>query len=389
MPGIFLSHSSSDKPFVRKLAADLVAHEIPVWFDEWELELGQELTRRVFESLDESSLMVILLSPTSVRSPWVRRELVGALAKEKSLGAGRQFMVPLLIGDCVVPSEIADRLLIDFRQSYHDSIDRLIGFLRSKGAHKIDVPIGKQLVPLIVSDFVNLNEVLLQRRVKYLMERYDKDMEVHEHQLVFAGDEEYASLRLQLLGLKERVESQKSHEQRMRVYETWEVVSRIERGLSDGLITIINGMVKPRALGNWDWVGESCHRFFRAVRAGLARRLILDMGTNLNSPVLAELRHVPDHPFYNEEGAASFFGVPEVSPYVVTDTRTNEYFKMFVPTDSYIGRHVPRQGTEWLHNAFSQGEWARYAVPQMVYWKVFSPPSLVIWSPSNALIGVA
>ena len=43
MPGIFISHSSKDKPFVTKLAMDLVSRDISVWFDKWELETGVNL----------------------------------------------------------------------------------------------------------------------------------------------------------------------------------------------------------------------------------------------------------------------------------------------------------------------------------------------------------
>ena len=37
---VFLSHNSKDKPRVRKLAEDLRAAELRVWFDEWVLKPG-------------------------------------------------------------------------------------------------------------------------------------------------------------------------------------------------------------------------------------------------------------------------------------------------------------------------------------------------------------
>jgi hypothetical protein len=43
MTGIFLSHSSKDKAFVCKLAIDLVNQGMPVWFDAWELEMGDSV----------------------------------------------------------------------------------------------------------------------------------------------------------------------------------------------------------------------------------------------------------------------------------------------------------------------------------------------------------
>ena len=40
---VFLSHSSKDKAIVRPLAERLRAHGLQVWFDEWELRLGDHV----------------------------------------------------------------------------------------------------------------------------------------------------------------------------------------------------------------------------------------------------------------------------------------------------------------------------------------------------------
>lgn len=45
--GIFLSHTSSDKPFVRKLKNDLEIHGVEnIWIDEAEIEIGDSLTKK-------------------------------------------------------------------------------------------------------------------------------------------------------------------------------------------------------------------------------------------------------------------------------------------------------------------------------------------------------
>lgn len=52
MPSLFLSHSSADKTFVEKLAKDLEGVGVNVWFDKWEIKVGDSLrgrSRRAFK----------------------------------------------------------------------------------------------------------------------------------------------------------------------------------------------------------------------------------------------------------------------------------------------------------------------------------------------------
>lgn len=49
MPSLFLSHSSADKTFVEKLAKDLEGVGVNVWFDKWEIKVGDSLTGKIWE----------------------------------------------------------------------------------------------------------------------------------------------------------------------------------------------------------------------------------------------------------------------------------------------------------------------------------------------------
>lgn len=46
MPSIFLSHSSGDKPMVRKIADGLRQQGIRVWIDEAEIHIGESLIQK-------------------------------------------------------------------------------------------------------------------------------------------------------------------------------------------------------------------------------------------------------------------------------------------------------------------------------------------------------
>lgn len=63
MPSLFLSHSSADKTFVEKLAKDLEGVGVNVWFDKWEIKVGDSLTGKIEEGLQANDYLGLVLSP--------------------------------------------------------------------------------------------------------------------------------------------------------------------------------------------------------------------------------------------------------------------------------------------------------------------------------------
>lgn len=92
---LFLSHASEDKPFVEALRAGLPAHA-RTWLDIDNLyashSLSDELRRAI---LDENDYVVLFVSPHSLQSDWVARELAWALEREADLL--RPFVVPVFL----------------------------------------------------------------------------------------------------------------------------------------------------------------------------------------------------------------------------------------------------------------------------------------------------
>ena len=76
---IFLSHNRNDKPFVRKLGHRLAVAGVKVWVDEAEMRLGDSLIEKIQAAIKESDFVGAVLSPDSVTSTWVQRELNMAL----------------------------------------------------------------------------------------------------------------------------------------------------------------------------------------------------------------------------------------------------------------------------------------------------------------------
>ncbi|OGP49626.1 MAG: hypothetical protein A2Y79_04830 [Deltaproteobacteria bacterium RBG_13_43_22] len=126
MSSIFLSHSTKDKAFARRLARDLKAHALRVWVDDAEMVVGDSLIRKLDEAIREMEYLGVLLSPDSIRSEWVQREVEIALNQEIK---GKKIKVlPILYRDCDIPGFLTGRVWADFREesSYEPALTALL-----------------------------------------------------------------------------------------------------------------------------------------------------------------------------------------------------------------------------------------------------------------------
>lgn len=124
MPNLFLSHSSIDKPFVEKLANDLRKIGINIWYDKWEIKVGDSITWKIESGIRENEFFGIVLSPESMSSEWVMSELGAAWSKQmvtKKVG-----VLPILYRDCNIPSFLVDRKYADFRTDYGKGLEELL-----------------------------------------------------------------------------------------------------------------------------------------------------------------------------------------------------------------------------------------------------------------------
>jgi tetratricopeptide (TPR) repeat protein len=97
MPDLFISHATADDPFVAELRQELEALQIPVWVDSRNLRGGDKLAPEIESAIEEASRFLVVLSPSTVNSAWVRREIQQALEVEKSRQADGYRVIPLLL----------------------------------------------------------------------------------------------------------------------------------------------------------------------------------------------------------------------------------------------------------------------------------------------------
>jgi hypothetical protein len=90
---VFISHATEDKDdVVRPLANALVAEGLRVWYDEFELRLGDSLRRKIDAGLAQSRFGVVVLSHSFFAKNWPQYELDGLVTREMT---GEQVILPL------------------------------------------------------------------------------------------------------------------------------------------------------------------------------------------------------------------------------------------------------------------------------------------------------
>ena len=80
---VFISHATKDDDFVKKLRKSLEGSKIPVWVDSRKLRGGSKLKPEIATAIEKASSTIVVLSPNTVNSPWVRKEIKKSLQIEK------------------------------------------------------------------------------------------------------------------------------------------------------------------------------------------------------------------------------------------------------------------------------------------------------------------
>jgi tetratricopeptide (TPR) repeat protein len=92
---LFLSHSTADDGFVRELREALADFGLEVWTDSRQLKGGDRLWSEVAAAIESAVGLVVLVSPDSLQSRWVGRELRHGLEVQAQRGRAAFPVIPL------------------------------------------------------------------------------------------------------------------------------------------------------------------------------------------------------------------------------------------------------------------------------------------------------
>src|SRR5262245_11886584 len=94
---VFISHATSDDAFVRELRLALEGLHIPVWVDSRKLRGGSALAPEIAQAIELARQVLVVLSPRTINSPWLRREIRQAMQVQKNRQADGYRVIPLLL----------------------------------------------------------------------------------------------------------------------------------------------------------------------------------------------------------------------------------------------------------------------------------------------------
>lgn len=90
---VFISHASEDKEDIAEpLASELRALGLSVWYDDYELKIGDSLRRKIDSGITHSRFGIVILSQSFFDKGWTNYELDGLVTR--SVG-GEQILLPI------------------------------------------------------------------------------------------------------------------------------------------------------------------------------------------------------------------------------------------------------------------------------------------------------
>lgn len=80
---VFISYSSTDESFAKRLRADLKRRRIHCWFAPEDLKIGARIRPAIDEAIQKHDKLLIILSKNSIESAWVEQEVETAMRRER------------------------------------------------------------------------------------------------------------------------------------------------------------------------------------------------------------------------------------------------------------------------------------------------------------------
>lgn len=112
---VFISHASEDKDdVVLPLAIALRNLGLSVWYDEFELKIGDSLRRKIDKGLARSKFGIVVLSKSFIKKGWTNYELDGIMTRVVD---GEQVLLPIW-------HEITKKEVVEYSPSLADKLAR-------------------------------------------------------------------------------------------------------------------------------------------------------------------------------------------------------------------------------------------------------------------------
>jgi hypothetical protein len=154
----FISYSSRDQEFAQRLYADLQAKGVRCWFAPHDVQAGKKLHEQIDHAIRNHEKVLLVLSPDSMNSEWVKTEI--AKARKREVEEKKQILFPIRLMDFEVirkwecfdadtgkdsARELREYFIPDFSKwadhhSYQKAFEKLLKDLKGEKSKETGVP---------------------------------------------------------------------------------------------------------------------------------------------------------------------------------------------------------------------------------------------------------
>jgi len=113
----FISYSSKDEAFVRRLHADLQSRGVRCYYAPEDMKIGDRIRSSIDRAIRIRDKLLLVLSENSINSSWVEKEVETAFEEEKR--RGRPVLFPIRLDDAVMDMDIEASWAADIRRARH------------------------------------------------------------------------------------------------------------------------------------------------------------------------------------------------------------------------------------------------------------------------------
>ena len=92
----FISYSSKDDEFARRLYDRMRGEKLRVWFDQEDMQGGKKVMEQIDRAIQVNDRLLLVLSDSSLKSEWVKTEIRKARKVERSQGRRKLFPIRLV-----------------------------------------------------------------------------------------------------------------------------------------------------------------------------------------------------------------------------------------------------------------------------------------------------
>jgi len=104
----FISYSTKDQEFAARLHADLQDNGVRCWFAPHDIQAGKKIHEQIDEAIRRYERLLLILSPNSMNSEWVKTEIRKARKRERTEKKRVLFPVRLVSFDAIRDWELFD-----------------------------------------------------------------------------------------------------------------------------------------------------------------------------------------------------------------------------------------------------------------------------------------